>query len=128
LVPKQYYSRRLIPLNSSVGNANQSSRKRCKSNNSQKVALVTPDPSKKFKMIKYHDNTYETLPGIKPEEIIKLNEMRSRVLHATDNYEYYREQQIDLIEIVDSAFEAMIQSTSSVDLFKQSLDIKYRYN
>ena len=92
------------------------------------MALVTPDPSKKFKMIKYHDNTYETLPGIKPEEIIKLNEMRSRVLHATDNYEYYREQQIDLIEIVDSAFEAMIQSTSSVDLFKQSLDIKYRYN
>lgn len=119
--------RRHIPLNGSVGKEKPNSRKRSNNINSQTVTLVTPDPSKKFRMIKCLDCTYETLPGIKPEEIIKLHEMNSKVIQATDNYEYYREQQIDLIEIVDSAFNGMIQSTSSVDLFKQSLDLKYRY-
>ena len=97
-----------------------------KKRKSQENALLTPELLSNVKMIKYADNTYEKLPGIKPDELSKLYEMGRDVIHATSNYEFYRDEQLDLIETMDNAFIVMIETNKSKDLYKQSLDRKYR--
>ena len=78
------------------------------------------------KKIKYSDESYEELDGLKPEELRQLNRLQEEAGSATDRYEEVLDVQRSMDEEIANCLQAVHQMDQTVETYKEYLDFKYR--
>ena len=78
------------------------------------------------KKIKYSDESYEDLDGLKPEELRQLNRLQEEAGSATDRYEEVLDVQRSMDEEIANCLQAVHQMDQTVETYKEYLNFKYR--
>jgi chromosome segregation ATPase len=78
------------------------------------------------KKIKYSDESYEELDGLKPEELRQLNRLQEEAGSATDRYEEVLDVQRSMDEEIANCLQAVHQMDQTVETYKEYLNFKYR--
>ena len=78
------------------------------------------------KKIKYSDESYEDLDGLKPEELRQLNRLQEEAGSATDRYEEVLDVQRSMDEEIANCLQAVHQMDQTVETYKEYLYFKYR--
>jgi len=81
---------------------------------------------KRQKLVKYGDESYNNIQGIRSEELLQLYNLLLQVKQATTNYKELNNEQQDILEELAKSYKVMIEVTNKRDSYKQYLDLKYR--
>ena len=81
---------------------------------------------KRPKLVKYGDESYNSVQGIRSEELLQLYNLLLQVKQATTNYKELNNEQQDILEELAKSYKVMIEVTNKRDSYKQYLDLKYR--
>lgn len=81
---------------------------------------------KKRKLVKYPDESYDSIEGIRSEELLQLYNLLLEVKQATTNYRELKDEQLDILEELANSYKVMVDVNNKRDAFKQYLDLKYR--
>ena len=81
---------------------------------------------RKRKLVKYPDESYDSIEGIRSEELLQLYNFLLEVKQATTNYRELKDEQLDILEELANSYKVMVDVNNKRDAFKQYLDLKYR--
>ena len=81
---------------------------------------------KKRKLVKYPDESYDNIEGIRSEELMQLYNLMLEVKEATTNYRELKDEQLNILEELSKSYKVMVDANNKRDSYKQYLDLKYR--